>query len=244
MFEDENDFQSLKNSGHPVIDFQVRDRYNLGGQFLLWELATAIAGYRLGIQPFNQPNVESAKQRARQMVATYKDKGSLPAETPLLDEDDIQVYSDSGNIQAARPDEALIQFLEQGTTGDYITLQAFVAPDPDTESALQALRIRLRDRYHLATTSGFGPRFLHSTGQLHKGDAGHGLFIQFTNQPVDDLPIPDQAGAPGSSIQFGVLILAQAMGDRRALLDAKRRVIRFHIQGDVAETLQKLTSAL
>jgi transaldolase/glucose-6-phosphate isomerase len=236
--------QNIKNNGHPVIDFQVRDRYNLGGQFFLWEFATAIAGYRLGIQPFNQQNVESAKQRARQMVATYKDKGSLPAEKPLLEEQGIQVYGNPAKIQAARPAEALEQFLAQGKAGDYITLQAFVAPNPDTESALQALRTRLRDRYKLATTSGFGPRFLHSTGQLHKGDAGNGLFIQFTNQPVTDLPIPDQAGAPKSSIRFGVLILAQAMGDREALLDAKRRVIRFHLQGDVAEALQKLTWAL
>ena len=161
-----------------------------------------------------------------------------------MEEEGNQVYGDPAKIQAARPAEALEQFLAQGKAGDYITLQAFVPPNPDSESALQALRTRLRDRYKLATTSGFGPRFLHSTGQLHKGDAGNGLFIQFTNQPVTDLPIPDQAGAPKSSIQFGVLILAQAMGDRQALLDAKRRVIRFHLQGDVAEALQKLTWAL
>lgn len=236
--------QNIKNSNHPVIEFQIRDRYILGGQFFLWELATAIAGYRLGIQPFNQPNVESAKQRARQMVAAYKDKGSLPAEQPLLEGDGIQVYGDPAKIQASKPDEALAQFLEQGKAGDYITLQAFVPPNLDTESALQALRIRLRDHYHLATTSGFGPRFLHSTGQLHKGDAGNGLFIQFTNQPAHDIPIPDQAGAPKTSIQFGVLIQAQAMGDRQALLDANRRVIRFHLQGDVAEALRKLTWAI
>jgi transaldolase/glucose-6-phosphate isomerase len=236
--------QNIKNSGQPFIDFQVRDRYNLGGQFFLWELATAIAGYRLGIQPFDQPNVESAKQRARQMVETFKDRGSLPAETPLLESDGIQVYGNAARIHATRPDEALEQFLAQGGAGDYITLQAFVPPNPDNESALQALRTRLRDRYHLATTSGFGPRFLHSTGQLHKGDAGHGLFIQFTNQPAHDLPIPDQAGAPGSSIQFGVLILAQAMGDHRALQEAKRRVIRFHLLGDVEESLWQLTRAL
>jgi transaldolase/glucose-6-phosphate isomerase len=231
---------NIMDAGQPVIDLQIRDRYNLGGQFFLWELATAIAGYRLGIQPFDQPNVESAKLRARQMVATYKAKGKLPAEAPLLERDGIQVYGDATIIQAKTPDEALAQFLAQARPGDYITLQAFVAPNPDTESALQALRTRLRDRYRLATTSGFGPRFLHSTGQMHKGDAGNGLFIQFTDQPVHDLPIPDRAGAPESSIQFGVLVLAQALGDRQALLDAVRRVVRFHLQGDVAETLRKL----
>jgi transaldolase/glucose-6-phosphate isomerase len=230
----------LESSGQPVARLQVRDRYELGGQFFLWELATAIAGYRLGIQPFDQPNVESAKQRARQMVAAYKASGNLPAEAPLLEQDGIQVYGDAAKIQASSASEALTQFLAQAKAGDYLTLQAFVPPEVDTENALQALRTRLRDRYRLATTSGFGPRFLHSTGQLHKGDAGRGLFIQFTDQPAHDLPIPDQAGAPGSSIRFGVLVLAQALGDRQALLDAGRRVIRFHLQGDVAEALRRL----
>jgi transaldolase/glucose-6-phosphate isomerase len=236
--------QDLERSGQPVVRLPIRDRYDLGGQFFLWELATAIAGYRLGIQPFDQPNVESAKQRARQMVAAYKASGSLPAEAPLLDQDGIQVYGDPSQIQAGAPGEALAQFLAQAKAGDYITMQAFVPPNPDTESALQALRTRLRDRYHLATTCGFGPRFLHSTGQLHKGDAGRGLFIQFTDQPAHDLPIPDQAGASGSSIRFGVLVLAQALGDRQALLDASRRVMRFHLQGDVSEMIRKITWAL
>jgi transaldolase/glucose-6-phosphate isomerase len=234
----------LEKSGQPVMRLSLRDRYDLGGQFFLWELATAVAGYRLGIQPFDQPNVESAKQRARQMVAAYKASGSLPAETPLLDQNGIQVYGDSSQIQAGLPGEALAHFLAGAKAGDYITLQAFVPLNPDTESALQVLRTRLRDRYHLATTSGFGPRFLHSTGQLHKGDGGRGLFIQFTDQPTQDLPIPDQAGASGSSIQFGVLVLAQALGDRQALLGAGRRVMRFHLGGDVAEMLRKITWSL
>jgi transaldolase/glucose-6-phosphate isomerase len=247
LIGDESQAAAIKNlvsTNQPVIDLQIRDRYNLGGQFFLWELATAIAGYRLGIQPFDQPNVESAKLRARQMVATYKAKGKLPAEPPLLEGDGIQVYGDAHIINAKTPDEALAQFLAQAMPGDYIALQAFVPPNLDTESALQALRTRLRDRYRLATTSGFGPRFLHSTGQMHKGDGGNGLFIQFTDQPAYDLPIPDQAGAPESSIQFGVLVQAQALGDRQALLDAVRRVMSIHIGGDVAETLRKLTRAI
>jgi transaldolase / glucose-6-phosphate isomerase len=236
--------QNLTTSGFPVVDLQIRDRYNLGGQFFLWELATAIAGQRLGIQPFDQPNVESAKLRARQRVATYKAKGRLPIETALFEQDGIQVFGEEAIIQATTPEEALAQFLAQSKTGDYISLQAFVEPNVDTENALQALRTRLRDRYHLATTSGFGPRFLHSTGQLHKGDAGRGLFIQYTDQPVHDLPIPNKAGDPESSIQFGALVLAQALGDRQALLDACRRVISFHIQGDVSEALIRLSWAL
>jgi transaldolase/glucose-6-phosphate isomerase len=246
LLGDESQSAAIKNiadAGQAVIDLQIRDRYNLGGQFFLWELATAIAGYRLGIQPFDQPNVESAKLRARQMVAAYKAKGKLPAEAPLLEQDGIQVYGNANIIKAATAEEALAQFLAQAKPGDYITLQAFVAPNPDAESALQALRTRLRERYRLATTSGFGPRFLHSTGQMHKGDGGNGLFIQFTDQAAHDLPIPDQAGSPESSIQFGVLVQAQALGDRQALLDAVRRVIRFHLQGDVAEALRKVTWA-
>jgi hypothetical protein len=130
----------------------------------------------------------------------------------------------------------------------YIALQAYVQPTVETDSALEALRVRLRDRYRLATTVGYGPRFLHSTGQLHKGDAGHGLFIQFTADSIGplarDASIPDEAGSPDSSISFGVLKAAQLLGDRRALLDAGRPVITFHLGDSVVEGLNRLTEAL
>jgi transaldolase/glucose-6-phosphate isomerase len=224
---DDADLATLEAAGHPVVRFDLRDVYDLGGQFFLWELATAVAGYRLGINPFNQPNVESAKAQARRMIAEYREKGALPeAESAPL------------------TGEALNGFLAQARPGNYVSLQAYVRPTLQTDVALAELRLKLRDRLRLATTVGYGPRFLHSTGQLHKGDIGNGLFIQFTHDPPRDAAIPDEAGEPDSSITFGVLIAAQALGDRQALLDNDRRVIRFHLENDVVDGLKKLVEAL
>jgi hypothetical protein len=183
-----------------------------------------VAGHRLGIHPFNQPNVEAAKVQARRMITEYQEKGKLP-ETA------------SAPITPA----ALSDFLAQAQAGDYIALQAYVQPTPEITEALQALRVQLRDRYKLATTVGYGPRFLHSTGQLHKGDAGNGLFVQFTSDPPRDADIPDEPGGEESSITFGVLKMAQALGDRQALEDAGRRVITFHLGADVIDGLRKIT---
>ncbi|UCC61784.1 MAG: hypothetical protein JSV36_13405, partial [Anaerolineae bacterium] len=176
-----------------------------------------------GINPFDQPNVEAAKALARKMVAEYMEKGTLPK-------------GDSLPLTA----EALNRFLSQARHGDYVALQAYVQPTAETDAALLALRRQLRDRLKLATTVGYGPRFLHSTGQLHKGDAGNGLFVQFTADDPRDVPIPDEAGFPESSITFGLLKAAQALGDRQALLDAGRRVIRFHLGNDVDGNLKRL----
>jgi transaldolase/glucose-6-phosphate isomerase len=214
---------ALSAAGHPLLTIRLRDRYDLGGQFLLWEMATAVAGYRLGIQPFDQPNVESAKVLARQMVAEYTSKGELPPAT-------------SSPVSA----ETLHRFLAQAGAGDYVSFQAYVPPTKGTDVALQALRTQVRDRYRLATTVGYGPRFLHSTGQLHKGDRGNGLFIQFTSDTTHDVAIPDEAGQAGSSMSFGVLKMAQALGDGQALRDNRRRVIRFHLGTDVISQLQAL----
>ena len=218
---------ALKAAGHPVVRLNLHDRYDLGGQFFLWELATAVAGHRLGINPFDQPNVEAAKVLTRHMVAEYTQKGTLPT-------------SESTPPSA----EALHGFLARADPGSYIALQAYVQPGRETDAALALLRIGLRDRFRLATTVGYGPRFLHSTGQLHKGDAGHGLFIQLTADTPRDAPIPDEAGSRESSITFGVLKMAQALGDQQALLDAGRRVIRFHLGEDVVGGLKHLTKAL
>ncbi len=217
---------ALEDAGHPVVRLYLRDLYDLGGQMFLWEMATAVAGYHLGINPFNQPNVESAKVLAREMVAAYMDKGALPR-------------GESAPLTA----EALREFLSQAGPGDYVTLQAWVTPNAETDAALQELRTQLRDRLKLATTSGYGPRFLHSTGQLHKGDGGNGLFIQFAADDARDAAIPDEAGTPESSMTFGVLKEAQVQGDQQALLKAGRRVIRFHLGDDVVGGLELLAEA-
>lgn len=215
---------ALAAAGHPVVRFTLTDKYDLGGQYFMWQMATAVAGHLLGVQPFDQPNVESAKKLAQKMVTAFQNTGLLPESEPAP-------------LTAA----ALEAFLAQAKAGDYIALQAYVPPTPEATAALQTLRRALRQRTRLATTLGYGPRFLHSTGQLHKGDAGNGLFIQFTSDPVADAPIPDDAGSPASSITFGVLKMAQALGDYEALLSAAppRRAIRFHLGQDVVANLQQ-----
>jgi len=219
--------QALETAGQPVVRLLLGDRYDLGGQFFLWELATAVAGARLGINPFNQPDVEAAKILARQAIAAYSETGALPTDVPAP----LNAHS-------------LRQFLAQAREGDYVALQAYVQPTAETDAALLELRTRLRDRLKLATTVGYGPRFLHSTGQLHKGDAGNGFFIQFTADDQRDVPIPDEAGKPESSMTFGLLKMAQALGDKQALLAAGRRVIRFHLGDDAPGGLARLTEAV
>jgi len=236
-----DEISALEVAGHPVIRLVLDDLYDLGGQFFLWELAIAFAGYRLGIQPFDQPNVESAKALARQRVTAYKQTGQLPIPDPSLEAGGIAVF---GKVSGNTPDEALSGFLANAKPGDYIATQAFLQPDPATDQALHRLRAHLKQSTRLATTLGYGPRFLHSTGQLHKGDAGHGLFIQFTADDPRDIPIPDQAGSPESSISFGVLKMAQALGDYQALLDAGRKVIRFHFKGDCAQKINQLADSI
>jgi glucose-6-phosphate isomerase/transaldolase/glucose-6-phosphate isomerase len=231
---------TLEAAGHPVIRIKMRDEYDLGAQFFLWEMATAIAGQRLGIQPFDQPNVEAAKVQARKMVAAYHQEGRLPELTPVLDDEGIRVY---GDFKVDSLAQAWKVFLEQATPDSYISIQAYIHPGEETDASLLALSDSLRQATRLAITTGYGPRFLHSTGQLHKGDAGLGLFVQITVDPEQDVAIPDEAGTDTSSMTFGVLESAQALGDRQALLDAGRKVLRFHLGNDVLIGLTRLALA-
>ena len=204
-------------------------------------MATAVAGWRLAINPFDQPDVEAAKVLARKMIAEYREKGAMPVEIPVLKGPGLSVY---GDLDARKPEETLAAFLGQAEPGAYAALHAYLMPSPGMDEALQRLRMRIRDRFHLVTTVGYGPRFLHSTGQLHKGDAGRGLFIQFTADDPRDAPIPDEMGRPESALTFGVLKQAQVFGDRQALINAGRRVIRIHLHGDPADGISRLTAAL
>jgi hypothetical protein len=214
--EDDADIPALKelsHAGYPVLHLQLSDKYDLGGQFFVWEFATAVASYFLKINPFNQPNVESAKVQARKMVAEFEKNGKLPE-------------ANSANLTT----EVLTSFLGNPAPGSYLSLQAYVTPTPQAEALLQSIRLKLRDTYKIATTLGYGPRFLHSTGQFHKGDAGNGYFIQFTSQAVEDLPIPDEAGSESSAMSFQTLITAQALGDAAALEEAGRKLLRFQLE--------------
>ncbi len=237
----EERIERLQQAGHPVLSIGLRDRYDLGRQIFLWEAATAVAGHLLEINPFDQPDVEAAKILARGIIARYGEQGRLPPETPVVSADGIDVY---GDVRAHSPGDALNAFLRHAAPGSYVALQAYVEPGAGTDEALANLRTRLRDRRKLATTAGYGPRYLHSTGQLHKGDGGRGLFIQFTADDRRDAPIPDGMGPSGSSISFGILKSAQAMGDGQALIRAGRPVLRFHLGGDVVGALKVLTDAI
>lgn len=217
----------LAAAGHPTMTLRLKDRYDIGGQFFLWEMATAIAGHFMGINPFDQPNVEEAKAKARAIVAAYSDKGALPA-------------GEFAELSAG----SLSDFLAQARPGDYVSLQAYVQATPAVDAALQALRQAIHRRTGLATTTGIGPRFLHSTGQLHKGDRGNGLFIQFVSDAAEDVAIPDEAGADASSMTFNVLKKAQALGDAQALRDNHRRVISFEVGTSAAQAIEELAAKL
>jgi glucose-6-phosphate isomerase len=232
---------SLERAEHPIVCVKLRDPYDLGGLCFLWEMATAVACHRLGINPFDQPDVEKAKVLARKALALYTEKGEVPVEVPSLSTRGISVY---GSVQAREPAEALKKFIEQAKTGAYVALQAYLQPTAETDAALYALCTGLRNTFRRAVSVGYGPRFLHSTGQLHKGDAGRGIFIQFTADDPWDTPIPDEMGLSDSSITFGVLKNAQAAGDRQALVNAGRQVIRFHLGSDIIGGLKILTEAL
>jgi len=238
---EEGRLKAVAEAGHPVVDLALDDPWDLGGQCFLWEMATAVAGWRLGINPFDQPDVEAAKVLARKGIAAYREKGVLPAETPALARGGISVF---GEVAAVRPEDALAAFLAGAGSGAYVAIQAYLTPSAVMDRALDGLRMRIRDRFRLAATAGYGPRFLHSTGQLHKGDSGRGLFIQFTADDPRDAPIPDEIGGPESAITFGVLKQAQASGDRQALIGAGRRVIRIHLHGDPADGLVRLAETL
>jgi len=231
----------LEKAGHPVLRMKISDSYDLGGQCFLWEMATAIAGYCLRINPFDQPDVEAAKVIARKMLAQYMEKREVPEEVPALSDQGISVF---GEVNPGKPADALIAFVSQAKPNAYVAIQAYVQSAAETDAALQALRIHLLNRFHLATTVGYGPRFLHSTGQLHKGDNGRGLFIQFTADDLWDTPVPDEMGLPDSTITFGVLKKAQAFGDRQALINAGRSVIRFHLGADIVGGLKVLAEAI
>ncbi len=239
--------EALEERGHPVVQLNLGDVYDLGGEFFRWEMATAVAGSILGINPFDQPNVESAKVLAREMVAAYQKEGKLPELIPTFTQNGIHIYTD---LSVSSLKEALEKFLAELDPGKddssgrgYMAIHAYVKPDAETSDALQELRTKLQVKFRIATTIGYGPRFLHSTGQLHKGDGGRGLFIQITSDMPEDIPIPDEPGNKASSISFGVLKTAQALGDRKALLNAGRKVIRFHLGEDVVGGLRTIAES-
>jgi hypothetical protein len=226
--------EALEQAGHPVITITLADEIDIGQEFFRWEIATATAGAVLGINPFDQPNVQESKSITNRMLSEYREKGALPAEAPSLTENSLSFYDGDGSPNLI---EGIAKFLRVAKAGDYFSILAYLPEGPEIEKELEGIRLMLRNELRIATTIGFGPRYLHSTGQLHKGGPDTGLFLQLTADPVDDLPVP------GESFTFGILQQAQAMGDLAALRRHGRRAVRVHLGGSAAEGLSKLKEA-
>jgi len=220
---------SLRDAGHPVLEHEIADILDLGGEFLRWEIAVAAAGHLLGIDAFDQPNVQESKDITKGLLSEYAATGELPAEPPEGDGHRVVYPVGDDDLPAA-----LRAFLGQAAAGDYVALQAYVAPGQAVWDQLQAVRLRLRDGLRLATTLGYGPRYLHSTGQLHKGGPNKGLFLQLLGHDSDDVEIP------GQPYSFGVLKRAQARGDLTALRAHGRRAMRVCLGDDVPAGLARL----
>ncbi len=221
---------------HPVVVLHLSKVYKLGAEFFRWEFATAIAGYLLGINPFNQPNVEAAKTQARNALAQYEETETLPEVSPILQKGGFEIYGPETNTQSVA--EYLTSFLSDARPDDYIATLAYIERDKENFDLLQEMRRLLGKKTGLATTVGFGPRYLHSTGQLHKGGKNNGLFLQITHTTKDDLPIPNK------EYTFSILKRAQALGDLEALREADRRAIRVHIDRPLASGLRELTEIM
>ena len=231
----------LARGGQPVVRLDLGDAYDVGGEFFRWEMATVIAGHMMAINPFDQPNVEAAKVLGRAVTEAYIEQGALPPQSPAWSDGDLSGYGDVVGESLA----AILRSLLTGAPAPaYLAIQAYLPPGPETDDALGAIRAAARVGAGLPTTAGYGPRFLHSTGQLHKGDAGRGCFLQLTCDDAVDAAIPDAAGEPASSISFSVLKAAQASGDLQALAAGGRRVVRIHLGPDVAAGLQRVLEAL
>ena len=229
----------IKNAGFPLIEIEMENVYRLGAEFFRWEYATAVAGYVLDVQPFDQPNVESAKVAARAMMKEYQQKGRLPELKPALESEGIKVF---GDIKADNLAEAISSFLSKCEKDkSYISIQAFLKPDDKTWQQLQLFRLKILQKYKVATTLGYGPRFLHSTGQLHKGDGGNGYFIQLISNYSKEAAIPNTAEEKNSSVSFGTLIKAQSLGDRQALLENQRAILRIELNDSQIVTVINLT---
>jgi len=227
--------EALKAAGHPVVTLDLADAYDIAGVMYHFELATATAGSVLDINPFDQPNVQESKDVTKRLLKEVEENGALPAEEALVSEDGITLY---GDVNGDNLREALASFLGQAAEGDYIALQAYLHETPALDVALHELQAEIRDAKKLATTLGYGPRFLHSTGQYHKGGPNKGHFIQLTDVPTQD------ASIPGQTASWATFVEAQARGDREALVAKDRRVISVNLGTDAATGLAIFKQAL
>jgi hypothetical protein len=228
------------------VRISIEDKYAVGREFFRWEIATAVVGALLGLNPFDQPDVEASKIATRRLTDAYEASGSLPAESPIFADGALTFYADERNAAELHTlvgaDQTATGYLRAhfGRTGigDYAALLAYLPMTDANQSLLQTIRHVVRDRRRVATCLGFGPRFLHSTGQIYKGGPATGVFLQITCNDAVDLPVP------GRKFTFGVVKAAQARGDFQVLADRGRRALRVHLGADVAAGLRALHAAV
>jgi glucose-6-phosphate isomerase len=234
---------NLEAAGHPAVCIELEDTYDLGGQFFLWEVATSVAGAVLGINPFDEPNVTESKTNTARILEEYNFSGSLPEEQVTAEDENLKLYAAPDYCRELKSSGTKLSdhfqaHLGRVKSGDYLALTAYIQSTPEIRQILGDIRQIIGNRLRVASTIGYGPRFLHSTGQLHKGGEDNGIFIQITADGVSDLPIP------GESYSFNVLKAAQAMGDYQSLATRNRRIVRLHLGGDIEKSLNYLKQLL
>jgi transaldolase/glucose-6-phosphate isomerase len=237
---------ALEKAGHPVVRISLTDTYDLGQEFFRWEIATAVAGSIIGINAFNQPDVEASKVVTRNLTNEYEKTGALPGEKPILDDKGVKLFTDDKNAaelaKGAGFEKSLVAYLKAHfgriKAGDYFALLGYIQMNEEHEKQLQTIRHAVRDKKHVATCLGFGPRFLHSTGQAYKGGPNSGVFLQLTCDDAKDLPVP------GQKYTFGIVKAAQARGDFQVLAERGRRALRVHLGADLAAGLRTLQAAI
>jgi transaldolase/glucose-6-phosphate isomerase len=237
---------ALEKAGHPVVRISMADIYDLGAEFFRWEIATAVAGSIIGINAFNQPDVEASKIVTKKLTSQYEQTGSLPPEKPVVEDGAVKLFTDEKNAaelaKAVGGDKSVAAYLRAHLgrigAGDYFALLGYIQMNEEHEKQLQAVRHAVRDKKHVATCLGFGPRFLHSTGQAYKGGPNSGVFLQVTCDDALNLPVPEQ------KYTFGVVKAAQARGDFQVLAERGRRALRVHLGSDVNAGLATLAAAV
>ena len=243
---DDAKIDAIEKAGHPVVRISISDPYDLGAEFFRWEIATAVAGSIIGINAFNQPDVEASKIATRNLTSEYEKTGSLPPEKPILEDAGAKLFTDEKNAaelaKAAGGDNSLAGYLKAHLSrikaGDYFAVLGYIQMNAENEHSLQSIRHSVRDKKHVATCLGFGPRFLHSTGQAYKGGPNSGVFLQITCDDSVELPVP------GQKYTFGIVKAAQARGDFQVLAERGRRALRVHLGSNLKAGLATLHSAV
>jgi len=231
----EENLKALREAGHPVLEFEIPNLNEIGAEMYRWEIATVVACSILGVNAFDQPNVESSKKITKAKIADYQQKGMLEEGKPVWTGEYVEVFS-SSVVHGENLKMILRSFLEGAEPHGYVAINAYLPRNEEMIEALQALRVAIRAKTGNAVTAGFGPRFQHSTGQFHKGGPKNALFIVITGEPAADFEIPTEG------LTFGTLIRAQALGDYEALIAAGRKVLRVHLAtiGEISKLLDAL----